>query len=92
MPQRLHLPCKVRCLRLKPRGCDRALAFPVILKVHDRNHAARPDRAFDGGALCPPGISQNAGTISLMWDDLKTTERTSVDGPQKKDSGPTLAV
>jgi hypothetical protein len=43
-------------------------------------------------ALCPPGISQNAGTISLMWDDLKTTERTSVDGPQKKDSGPTLAV
>jgi hypothetical protein len=51
MPQRLHLPCKVRYLRLKPRGCDRALAFPVILKVHDRNHAAQPDRAFDGGAL-----------------------------------------
>jgi hypothetical protein len=27
------------------------LEFPVILKVHESRHAARPDRAFDGGAL-----------------------------------------
>jgi hypothetical protein len=26
-------------------------AFPVFLKVHDSKHAARPDRAFNGGAL-----------------------------------------
>jgi hypothetical protein len=54
------------------------LAFPVILKVHDRNHAVRPDRAFGGGDI-QRDIPQNADAISLIWDDLKSN-RACISG------------
>jgi hypothetical protein len=52
MPQCRHPPvrCEVRCLRLKPRDCDGSIGVPRYFEG-PRKHAARQDRAFDGGAL-----------------------------------------